>query len=393
MRLREFHIALILMVMLSSAWPCFAQDTRTQESRKARLEQEIALINKQLEENSSKSNSALTQLSLVQTKISNRKALLDESEREIRAISSQIASKQMEIKQLEERHDTLLTYYARLVQSAYKNRDSKVWYMYILASDNVGQAFRRLGYLRDLSKQMDVQSERILETKREIEEENIRLKEMMAEAQLVRNRRQQEMRTLQREEEQSRSLVNRLRTDRRKYEKELSTKKKQVEALNKEIERIIREATKSTSKGASSKSIDYTLDAEFSKNKGKLPWPAEGPIVEKYGQNYHPVYKNVKLPFNNGVTMAVSMGTSVTAIFDGVVKQIVVMPGYNKCVLVQHGNYFSFYCKLSDVKVKAGDKVKTGDVIGVVDTMDGTTQFHFQVWKGTTPQNPETWLR
>lgn len=69
------------------------------------------------------------------------------------------------------------------------------------------------------------------------------------------------------------------------------------------------------------------------------------------------------------------------------------MPGYNKCVLVQHGNYFSFYCKLGNVNVKVGDKVKTGDTIGTVDTLDGSTQLHFEIWKGTTPQNPETWLR
>jgi murein DD-endopeptidase MepM/ murein hydrolase activator NlpD len=80
-------------------------------------------------------------------------------------------------------------------------------------------------------------------------------------------------------------------------------------------------------------------------------------------------------------------------VFDGVVRQIVVMPGYNKCVLIQHGNYFSFYCKLRDVTVKAGDKVKTGQTIGHVDTIGGESQLHFQIWKGSTPQNPELWLR
>jgi hypothetical protein len=28
-----------------------------------------------------------------------------------------------------------------------------------------------------------------------------------------------------------------------------------------------------------------------------------------------------------------------------------------------------------------------------VDTMDGTTQLHFQIWAGQNPQNPEAWLR
>ncbi|MBQ3917513.1 MAG: M23 family metallopeptidase, partial [Bacteroidales bacterium] len=114
---------------------------------------------------------------------------------------------------------------------------------------------------------------------------------------------------------------------------------------------------------------------------------------DKFGQHYHPVYKNVKLPFNNGIGIALAPGTKVQAVFDGVVKQIVVMPGYNQCVLVQHGTYFSFYCKLSSVNVKSGDKVKTGQVIGTVDTIAGETQLHFQIWNKTTPQNPELWLK
>jgi septal ring factor EnvC (AmiA/AmiB activator) len=69
------------------------------------------------------------------------------------------------------------------------------------------------------------------------------------------------------------------------------------------------------------------------------------------------------------------------------------MPGYNQCVLLQHGGYFTFYCKLANVSVKAGDKVKTGQVIGLVDTISGETQLHFELWEGKTPRNPENWLK
>ena len=99
------------------------------------------------------------------------------------------------------------------------------------------------------------------------------------------------------------------------------------------------------------------------------------------------------MPFNNGINIGVARNTGVEVVFDGEVKRVIVMPGYNKCVLVQHGNYFTFYCKLADVVVKAGDKLKTGDIIGTVDSIDGQTQLHFQVWKEKTPQNPELWLR
>ena len=43
--------------------------------------------------------------------------------------------------------------------------------------------------------------------------------------------------------------------------------------------------------------------------------------------------------------------------------------------------------------VKKGDKVKTGQALGTVDTIGGETQLHFQIWSGKTPQNPEIWLR
>lgn len=394
---RRRLISLVFAVVLAIASvSASAQNTRTQENKKAKLEKEIEQINKQLKENTSRSNTALNELTLVRKKISNRNELIAESDKEIAEISARIAEKQHEIEVLEGRLDTLSMYYSKLVRNAYKNRDSKVWYMYILASDNVGQAFRRIGYLRDLSRQMNVQAEKIKATRNEIEEENAKLMAMRTEAQAVRNRRQIEVDALQKEETQSKGLVDRLKRDRRRYENDLASKKKQVEALRKEIERIIREATQgSAKKGSTSKAkpIDYTLDAEFSKNKGKLPWPADGPVVEKYGQHYHPVYTNVKLPFNNGVTISVDKGTAAKAVFDGEVSKIVVMPGYNMCVLVQHGNYFSFYCKLGKVNVKVGDKVKTGDTIGTVDTLDGATQLHFEIWKGTTPQNPETWLR
>ena len=83
---------------------------------------------------------------------------------------------------------------------------------------------------------------------------------------------------------------------------------------------------------------------------------------------------------------------SVHVVFDGVVCQVVVMPGYNQCVLVQHGEYYTFYCKLKQVKVKAGDKVSCGDVLGIVDSIGGETGLHFQLWKGTASQDPEPWL-
>ena len=142
-----------------------AQDTRVQESRKAKLEKEIALIDKQLKENAAKSSNALSTLTLVRKKVADRKELVAESDREIAALTGRINAKQKDVDRVQARLDTLSLYYSKLVKSAYKNRDSKVWYMYILASENVGQAFRRAGYLRNLSAEMNRQGEKIIDTK------------------------------------------------------------------------------------------------------------------------------------------------------------------------------------------------------------------------------------
>lgn len=391
------HILLCVAVVLMAAGPVAAQNTKAQENRKAALEKEIAEIDRQLKATSSKTTSALSTLSLVRKKISNRKALVAESDQAIAALEAEIRVRKAEVARIQGRLDTLSFYYGRLVRNAYKNRDSRIWYMYILSSRDLGQAWRRYSYLRDLSASMNVQARKIKETRAELEEEMAQLEQKQAEAREARALRQQEVNKLQKEESESQALVNKLNKDKKRYQNELAAKRKQVEALNREIERIIRAAmeSKGTKKGGKKHGapIDYKLGNEFSSNKGKLPWPAEGPVIDHYGQHYHPVFKNVKLPFNNGMTIGLSKGTAVKAVFNGTVKQIVVMPGYNQCVLVQHGNYFSFYCKLGSVSVKPGEKVKTGQVLGTVDTIAGETALHFQIWEGRSPQNPELWLR
>ena len=384
----------MLMCFAASA-DVFAQDTSSQEAKKARLEREIAIIDQQLAENATRSNAMLSNLTLIRKKVSNRKAMVAESDRQIRKYSDDMYLKQRQINRLQARVDTLTDHYSRLVVSAYKNRDSRIWYMYMLASDNLGQAFRRYSYFKNLSSQMNDEAKKIKAAQEELVRERETLAAMKRDAQKVKDERVKELEKLRSEEAQADKVVKNLQKNRKTYQKQLSSKKKQIDALNKEIERIVANAMKgqSGSSGKKQEPIDYKLAEEFSKNKGKLPWPVNGPVVGRFGRQFHPVFKNLELPPNNGIDVAVDKGTEVKSVFKGVVKQVFVMPGYNQCVLIRHGNYFTFYCKLKTVNVKAGDKVGTGDVIGKVDTINGDTQLHFEVWQNTKPQNPETWLR
>lgn len=385
-------IAALSMLMLT--FSAVAQDTKAQEEKKARLEREIEIIDKQLADNASKTSDILNKLTLIRKKVANRKSLILQSDRQIRKYNDDIYLKQLEINKLTKRIKTLTDHYEKLVLSAYKNRDPKVWYMYMLASDNLGQAFRRFNYFKNMSSEMKDEAKEIRRLKEELEEDKAEIQTMKKQAELVKAQRAEELLKLEKEEDEADRMSRQLQVDKKKYQKELNEKKKQVEAVNKEIKRLIEAAMKSKSADKSRKTeVDQALSKEFAGNKGKLPWPADGPVVGKYGQHYHPVYKNLKLPMNHGIDIALAKGTKVLSVFDGVVADIAVMTGYNQCVIVQHGNYFTFYSKIKNVKLKKGDKVKIGQVIGEVDTIDGQTQLNFQLWKGVSSENPENWLK
>ena len=400
MTFRRTYLTLVLglAMFLAAAFTAIAQNTKAQEDRKARLVREIELLDSQIRASDTKNANALNQLNLIQEKIALRKSLIAESDARIKELNSEIGRKQKHIDSLQLRLDTMSFYYNRLVKSAYKNRDPKLWYMYIVASDNLGQGMRRYSFLKNLSREMNTQGKKIKESKAELETERAALLGMKEEAESLRAERVVEMQKLSKEEASSKTTINRLQKEKNQYQKQLASKKKEVEALNKEIARIIAETMKGVTKekknsSAKSTPVDYALGKEFSSNKGKLPWPVEGPVVETFGVHYHPVYKQLKLPDSDGISIAVSDGTPVKAVFEGVVKNVIVQPGYNKCVLVQHGDWFTFYCKLGSVSVKAGDKVKTGQVLGTVEPIAGVTQLHFQLWSSKGPQNPLPWLR
>ena len=393
-----------LFLLMPVMYTASAQDTSAQTTRRARLEQEIAIIDGQLRENATRNSNALNTLSLVQQKIELRKGLIKEGEEEIARLDGDMRRKQMRIDSLQVRLDTMTFYYNRLVKGAYKNRDARVWYMYILASENLAQGLRRYSFLKNLSKEMNGQGVKIKEAQAVLEGEKEQLAGMRAEAAELQKTRMAELESLRKEEATAQQTIQVLKKEKSKYQSQLNSKRKEVEALNKEIARIIAEAMNAKAKSSNNKSssssskaaaapIDYTLGKEFSSNKGKLPWPAEGPVVEKFGAQYHPVYTQLKLPDSEGISIALSNGAQVKAVFDGVIKSVIVQPGYNKCVLVQHGDYFTFYCKLGSVLVKAGDKVKTGQVLGAVEPIGGSTQLHFQLWSSKGPQNPVPWLR
>lgn len=381
-----------ILVLILLQIPVLGQDVSKQSETKRRIEEEISFINNQLKALSGKQKASVAQLTLIQKKVADRRALLNSIDARINVLEEQRIAKQREINRLQAELDTLVLYYDKLVYNTYKNRDTKVWFLYILASEDIGQGYRRMIYFKSLADEANRQGEKIKDYQKQLEEERAALQQLKEEQARIRAEREPEYKKLLAEEKQSKNDIKKLSKTEKQYRSDLAKKKKEVDRLNREIQRILNSTVASQKKDNTV--IDYALSEKFEQNKGKLPWPvARGVVTEHFGVHFHPVYKNLKMPENNGITFSTDKNAKVFCVFDGVVRQIVVMPGYNQCVLIQHGEYFTFYCHLSQVNVHSGDKISTGDCIGTLeaDTKNGSS-LHFQIWNGTLKQDPEKWL-
>ncbi len=383
---------LIPLLLLLGTAAFGQQDVSKQTERKRKIEEEINFIDKQLKTISSKQKATTEQLSLIRKKVSDRKSLISDLDKRIAVIEDAMTGKQREINRLQKELDTLSIYYNRLIYNTYKNRDTRVWFLYILSSENIGQGYRRFAFLKSLAGEVSNQADKMRAKQAELEEERAKLAEMRAEAKSAKAEREEEYRKLKAEEKKSNDDMKRLAKSEKQYRADLAAKKKEVERLNKEIQKLLKSTVAQQKKDQTQ--VDTALSGEFAKNKGKLPWPLkQGVIIERFGVHNHPVYPNLKLPDNPGITFSTTKGADVYSVHDGEVRKIIVMPGYNQCVLVQHGEYFTLYCKLGKVSVKSGQKVKTGDKLGTLESDGNASALHFQLWKGTDKQDPEKWLK
>lgn len=390
--MRKFT-ALILSIFISTL--IFSQNVSEQTERKQKIEEEISYLDKQLAATKTRKQSNTKELNYIQRKISNRKKLLREIENEIKSIDNEVSKKEQQIAELDRSLESLKRLYSELVYSAYKNRDQTVWLMYVLASKNIEQGYRRWSYIKDYTSALREMADEIRGKSLRIAEEKYQLAKIKNNSLTNQAKKELEVKRLSTDESKAKQVISQLSRKEKEMVQQLNVKRREVEKLNREIERILTAAVKEKERpDYKATSVDIALSEEFGNNKGKLPWPVKrGAIVEQFGQHNHPVFKNVKLPFNNGVNISTEAGADALCVFDGVVKQVLMMPGYNQCILVQHGDYFTFYTKLEKIYVKSGQKVRTGDALGSLTVSDNESIIHFQLWKGTVKQNPENWIR
>jgi len=147
-----------------------------------------------------------------------------------------------------------------------------------------------------------------------------------------------------------------------------------------------------------SKSFDEVWELVKNKESMLSSIPAIQPVANKdltrvasgYGWRIHPIYKTEKL--HTGMDFTAPVGTEIYATGNGTVNKIEINGrGYGNNVVVNHGyGYETLYAHMSKVKVKPGQKVSRGDLLGYVGN-SGTSSgphLHYEVRKNGNPVNP-----
>lgn len=147
-----------------------------------------------------------------------------------------------------------------------------------------------------------------------------------------------------------------------------------------------------------SKSYDQLYSLAKSKNQFLSCIPAIQPVSNKnlkhmasgFGYRIHPIYKTVK--FHEGMDFTAPVGTEIYATGDGVIEEANAEGrGFGNHVIINHGfGYQTLYAHMSRMKVRNGQKVKRGQVIGYVGSTGLSTapHLHYEVHKNKRVLNP-----
>jgi len=380
----------------------FAQDKKaTLEAQKKRLQQEIVQINTLLKSSVKKRANVLTEVETVQLKMDRQDALIRLTNRQINRLNQEISLNLRNIEQLRTELATLKKDYAEMVVAARKNQSTQNRLMFLLSSESFWQAYKRMAYMKQYAAYRKQQGEQIAEKTKTLQQyTNNLVAQRKDKERLIRENRDAQ-KALDTVRARQNNLVQQLKRKEKSYAAQIRKKQQQQAAIDREINRLIREAIAASNKKAGTKTTSFVLTPEakalaesFAANKGRLPWPVEkGIVTQKFGTQRHPVVRTTTIK-SNGVTLSVPPDTEARSVFDGKVLNIVQFKGSNPIVLVQHGNYITSYKNLSKVYVKKGDKVAAKQAIGKVFTNrdTGKTALQFSLFQNTTPQNPALWL-
>lgn len=399
----DFKILNILFFVFLFCSEVSAQSITSIKKEKEKSEKQISYLNKLLEEAKNNKSVSTEKLNILQQKILQSKRLISSLNQEVKYIQSDISANEVRIGELQNDRNAMLELYAKLVYGSWKKRNKNNKLMFIFSSSDFNQAYNRFKYFQQIQEYSGRQLEMIRQVNDSLDMKNLDLKKLIEQKNTVLGTINDKNKELESEQVKESHFIAELQKKEKELKKKLQVEMQNRQKLNKELNRLIARQAKKSSTSSSVYKLtpeEKLLSDDFAKNRGKLPWPVtEGFISEKFGVRPHPVLKKVVVE-NSGVNITTSKNAEVRSVFKGVVTEIFFIPGANNVVIIQHGNYFTTYPNLIDVKVQKGSQVNTKDIIGKVgfDSEKGSV-LNFQIWKYPEKANqdaikldPEFWL-
>ena len=399
----KFLSKISFFLLLISIIPLNAQNYEARqknlEAQKISLKKEINQINLLINESRKKSKNLSNELEDLQLKISVRDKLININNSQLNNLTNIIYNLTEQLKTLETDLIMLKKEYEKIIYTSYKKRSTEMKLMFLFASENLNQAFKRFQYFKQYSKYRKKQADKIVIIQNQIAQKidslEIRKKDKQSIIQENRNVKQ----SLTKEKNEQNYMFKNLIKNQKNYAAEINKKEKQSRLIDNEIQKLIRLAILESNKNNNSTNFALTpegrlISTNFQSNKGRLPWPVkEGVITRRYGTQPHPVVRTTTIN-SNGISIATSPNSIVYSVFDGEVLSVYGFSGGNPGVLIRHGKYISNYQNLSSIFVNKGERIKANDEIGIVFTNESTgkTVLKFNIFNEIKPENPNIWL-
>lgn len=405
---------LSFLIILSTSLSTYGQTNakvKEMESERLRIEQQIAESSKLLSSTQKDVDGQLAQLSALSEQIKKQKQYVNRLDadvkavdREIRSIGEQLVTLQTE---LERRRD----HYAHALQLMSRKNTFENRLMFLLSSESFSQMVRRMRYLREYSNFQQEQGELLMAQQKELDAKRAELESARQAKKDLLVKQIEQQKLLDKQQAEQQKLLSGLKKKQKEIRSRITQQQRERDKLNEQINRIIEEelaAQKKKESADDAKKSDTTMPAykenaadkkltgSFQSNKGKFPVPITGPylVTSHYGINYVAGLNNVKIN-NHGVDVRGLENCYARAIFEGTVSAIFEHPQIqgSYIVMIRHGQYISAYFNLAALRVQKGDKVKTGEQLGLVrPDLSGHYTMQFQLRKDTERLNPEQWI-
>ena len=382
------------------------KEQKALEEKREKLQQEIRDINRLLFAEKKERGNVLDQMEALDKKITVRQQLIRVTNQQSNLLNKQINTNIRNIGKLKNELTKIREEYATMVRKSYQNKSKQNRLMFLLSSESFFQAFKRMQYMKQYTDYRREQGEQIAIKTEEMSRLNSDLNEerKVKEVLLAQNRKAKD--ALFSEIQSQKALLGTIRKNETKYTNVIDEKRREAKKIDKQIEKLIRNAIAASNKKTGVKTTKtsssiFLLTPEatviannFSANKGKLIWPVEKGIKSQgFGIYKDPIYPGIKHE-SNGVIIATDAGSKARAIFEGEVIAILSVPGGNKGVQIKHGNYISTYYNLDQLYVKKGDRVAIKEELGTIYTnaSNGQTRLKFYLYQNTSKLNPEEWV-